>query len=168
VKSPVKRQKLEDGSTEAPTKVCPQCYGINHAAAKSCEVCDYEFTDEYAIELTETASDKEILYTPPEPEWGKVSHVTYERYQKEGKSPCVLAKYFCGLSQVWIWYFFEFSHGDTALWWKQAAPDIQRPTNTDDALKLLQSGAINKPSRILVVKEGKYERIKQYDFTQAS
>src|SRR5690625_1618694 len=64
-------KKRNDGGGEAPTKVCPECEEILHAAAIECAACGYLYPErEEASSLDRTADTAAIMnLTAPEPDW---------------------------------------------------------------------------------------------------
>lgn len=85
------------GTGEAPIRLCPQCECINHAAAKVCIDCGFEFPESDKPKHAASADIAPILSTA-EPVWHRVTGRTFRRHEKPGSPPSVRCDYRMGLS----------------------------------------------------------------------
>lgn len=151
------------GGGEAPTKQCPECMAVNHAAVRVCHDCGYEFP-EPEPEITQTAArDQAILSNQIEPVWLDVKSVSYKKHNKKDKPPSVQVTYICGLTRHREWVSPEnpkaaiFYH----RWWSRHSQD-PLPKSTAEFLAI--SDTLPRPTRIMVLPQGEYIRIIAYDF----
>lgn len=171
-----------DGS-EAPSKKCPKCQNENFLSAVQCSECGYQFVKEMDREGRHgTSVDEEspILGEAP-PKWLEVHHVRYNVHEKRGadavgKPPTLCVTYECkdpelpGGNLAWLVVreFVCFQHTgfaqQKAFQWWQARSCIGIPRTCEQAEELADLGACRKPSRILVKREGKWDRITQVEF----
>ena len=111
----------EDG--DAPTKACPECDSIVHAAVRQCPDCGHMFP-EPQIKIDAKASTLDILSGGP-PEWVPVTRVSYARHDKTGKPPSLRVDYWSGLSSHSEWVCIEhqgYARQKAASWWANRAP----------------------------------------------
>lgn len=162
---PVKSKKGEGGS--APFKNCPQCATENHASARMCWKCDFQFPEPVSKIATE-ASTLDILSTGKHltPEWIDVDNVTYDRHAARDttKPNSLKVTYRCGL--LWHSEYICLEHGGMAkikatAWWKRrATAGTTIPKTIGQALDLVQS--LDKPRQISVRLNGKFTEIVGY------
>lgn len=69
-----KKEPAEDG--KAPIKTCPECKTINHASARHCIECDYEFPPPVVKVAPKAASDA-LLSTQIQAAWCDVTDIGY-------------------------------------------------------------------------------------------
>lgn len=106
----VPNSKGSGGGGEAPTKHCPECSTINYAAARYCEVCNFEF--EFKVKLTKKASMTEIVKEAPDDpkekiKWLDVHSVQCTIHRKKGLPDSLLVLYRCGLTAIKEWVCFN-------------------------------------------------------------
>ncbi|MBF0184725.1 MAG: DEAD/DEAH box helicase [Magnetococcales bacterium] len=136
----VKPKKPGEGDGEAPSKVCPECHTINHAAVRHCIQCHHEFPPVVSEQLEATATTQVIL-TASRAEWVKVYDIAYQRHQKEGKKPSLRVEYLCGCNWHREWVCFEhtgYPRQKAAAWWARHAPmGLRLPDTVSEALTLV-------------------------------
>jgi DNA repair protein RadD len=97
------------GPRDAPVKICPACPTYNHASARNCSNCGYEFSSAYSLQpnLENTASNEELIRADSMPivEYFDVQRVVYTPHHsmRSGLSSIKVA-YFCANAET----FFEY------------------------------------------------------------
>ncbi|MBL0144330.1 MAG: DEAD/DEAH box helicase family protein [Betaproteobacteria bacterium] len=146
----------EDGV--APTKDCPDCHSIVHAAVRVCPDCGHQFPPPM-VKLEARASQLDVV-SAGKPEWVPVQRVTYSRHEKPGKPPSLRVEYTCGLNAHREWVCIEhegFPRQKAATWWANRAPGVPLPRRVDEALAV--AGQLRSPSAIAVRPSGRYVEI---------
>ncbi len=157
------RDKSSKGDADAPVKVCPQCNQVCFAGLRTCFKCGYEFPFDEQNKIRTDGGDNAILSTQIEPEWHKVASVAYDLHQKEGKTPSMRVSYFTfnGIYREWICFEHSgFAKKKAQTWHMNRLFREEIPTTIDAALKLKYPN----PTKILVLQDGKYPQILDYDF----
>jgi DNA repair protein RadD len=159
------KQCKGDNERAAPSKNCPECGEENHAAARVCIACDYEFpAPETKIESE--ASGAAILSTQLRIESHPVSHMTLYRHQKEGKMDTLRVEYLSGLTKVFKkWMGVEHSgraRSEFVMWWTLHGGG-KPPMSIDEALS--RKAELKKPIAVMTRKIGKYYEVTGYDHT---
>ncbi|MFO0199640.1 MAG: DEAD/DEAH box helicase, partial [Alphaproteobacteria bacterium] len=152
-----KKEPAEDG--KAPIKACPECKTINHASARHCIECDYEFPPPVVKVAPKAASDA-LLSTQIQAAWCDVTDISYARHEKPGKPASLRVTYECGLIQHSEWVCFEhtgFPRDKALSWWRRRAPDLPPPMTVDEALA--QQHHLRRPIAIQVRPTGQYTEI---------
>lgn len=92
------------GSGEAPIRLCPECDCINHAAARQCIDCGFEFPESEAPRHTASADITPILSTA-DPVWHEVTGRTFREHinKDPDKPPSVRVDYIIGFSGQKEW-----------------------------------------------------------------
>nr|WP_203072195.1 DEAD/DEAH box helicase [Roseomonas ponticola] len=153
------RKKEPAGDGEAPIKVCPECQTINHASARHCIECDYEFPPP-VVKVAAQAASNALLSTQIQASWCDVTGVTYALHEKPGKPPSLRVTYECGLARHSEWVCFEhtgFPREKAVSWWRRRAPQLPPPFTVDEALQ--QRDVLRQPSAIQVRPVGQYTEI---------
>ncbi len=147
-----------EGDGEAPTKVCPDCSSIVHAAVRLCPDCGHAFPPP-EVKLEARASRLDVV-SSGKPEWLPVSRVNYARHCKPGKPPSLRVEYYCGINAVQEWVCIEhpgYARQKAASWWANRAPGVPFPKNVDAALALMHQ--IRPPKEIAVRPSGRYTEV---------
>jgi len=147
----------------APTKECPDCHAIVAVNARICPHCQYVWPPKHE----ETASTQAIISTLAQPEWFEVNEVTYRRHEKLGKPDSVKVTYRCGLQffDEWVCPDHEgYAKTKATRWLTDRGIDPATSAESTTEHVLLGREYLKKPGRIMVRKEGKYDRIVKYDF----
>lgn len=160
----VKVKAPGNGTGDAPIKQCPECLSLNHAAVRECFECGYKWPEpEPNVETN--SSKAAILSTQIEPEWHDVGDVYYDIHSKEGKPDSVKISYYVGVSQFNEWVFPENPKMKTrfaGFWIKRGGGAMAIPQTSAQAVDLMDQ--LDKPKRILVKPNGKYQDILEYEF----
>ena len=178
----ISKPRNSDGS-EAPSKVCPKCKQEVHLSAVKCSECGHIFvrqmdqTPRHGDEIDTTSS----IVGAPEPQWYDVQEVNWHLHAKKntpGKPPTLCVSYYVSDDTMpagnlgWIvvreWVCFEhegFALSKAFAWWD--ARSLQPfPASVAEAITALNHGAARKPSRLLVKREGQWDRIVQAEFSE--
>lgn len=145
---------------EAPIKVCPNCECYNHARARECEVCGYEFpvgsnlTNVSNLDLIkEVAEDEDTI------EAKVATNVFYVKHVSARGTTQLKVTYQCGLEFFTEYIGFE-QHGvlkAKAIFWWQQRTNLPFPTSVDEALA--NAALLKKPVFINVRTNVKYPEI---------
>lgn len=160
-----RKRKANDGDGVAPTKTCPDCETIVHAAAVACPICGHLFPPPEP-KLKPSAATNALLSTQLGAEWIEVADVTYVRHQKPGGRPSLRVDYRCGLVIHSEWICFEhtgFARQKAVAWWQRRALALPVPGTVDEALALAAS--LPKPTRIRVRPNGRFTDILAHDLS---
>lgn len=150
--------KDDDAKGEAPVKTCPECDTINHAAARLCVSCGFEFPPAEP-KLDTRASSAAVLSSQLQPIWTQVDGVNYAVHTKAGSPPSMRVTYLCGLNTYSEWICLQhagYAREKAIAWWKRRS-NIEPPTTTEEAMA--RKGELTVPSMIQVRPVGKYTEI---------
>jgi len=178
----VSKPRNSDGS-EAPSKVCPKCKQEVHLSAVKCSECGHLFVRQmdqaprHGDEIDTTSS----IVGAPEPQWYDVQEVNWHLHAKKntpGKPPTLCVSYYVSDDTMpagnlgWIvvreWVCFEhegFALSKAFAWW-DARSVFPFPASVAEAITALNQGSARKPSRLLVKREGQWDRIVQAEFSE--
>ena len=178
----ISKPRNSDGS-EAPSKVCPKCKQEVHLSAVKCSECGHLFvrqmdqTPRHGDEIDTTSS----IVGAPEPQWYDVQEVNWHLHAKKntpGKPPTLCVSYYVSDDTMpagnlgWIvvreWVCFEhegFALSKAFAWW-DARSVFPFPASVAEAVIALNQGSARKPSRLLVKREGQWDRIVQAEFSE--
>jgi DNA repair protein RadD len=154
---------------KAPAKECPQCHAVHVVQVRTCDQCGYEWPAAEA-KHDDTATDAPILSTELATRHfeHKVTAISYGKYEKPGKPPCMLVTYSCGLR--WFREFVPFEYGSEARaravqWWNERnmTRDLLVPRTVDDALGKVDTH-LRKPASLTVNHAGRREDIVRVNF----
>ncbi|CAB4122341.1 SSL2 DNA or RNA helicases of superfamily II [uncultured Caudovirales phage] len=143
---------------EAPTKDCPDCNSIVHAAVRECPDCGHLFP-EPKIKIEARASNLDILSGGP-PQWVPVTGVNYARHEKLGKPPSLRVDYQSGLLSHSEWICLEhqgYPRQKAASWWANRAAGLPLPGRVDEALAVVKQ--LKLPAQIAVRASGRFTEI---------
>jgi len=152
------------GEGEAPHKNCPECKEINHAAARLCIKCGFEFP-EPEIKIGKGASEAAVLSTQLRTETYPVTSVSYRRHKKEGKPDTLCVEYASGMMKSFRkWVCLEHSgtaREMAAFWWRQAQFKLATPPPVPNTVTdaLARTHQLRQPKMVTVKKAGKYHEI---------
>lgn len=161
----IPRPKNASGSPGVPPiKICDQCGTYNHATARFCETCGYEFP--ISIAITKTAGTTELLRTDmPQLEWFTVSRMVYNKHISNTGNVSLKATYVCGKKAFTEYVALESSKGivhKARSWWKVRMGTEMAPPSVDEALRW--TGRLNVPKRIQVHINKQYPEITGVEF----
>jgi len=162
---------------DAPVKICHGefdggivCGQAVHASLKYCPHCNYEFPASAAIEAAVGTLKKVEFNQLPEPETYQVQHVQYQVHESRntGKS-LIKITYECGLYSrfsefVCLPDFYSgYAVNKARDWWEKRS-DEPFPETVDEFMFLADS--LLEPAGVLVVKDGKYDRVTECRFAE--
>lgn len=147
-----------DGEGDAPTKDCPECNSIVHAAVRECPDCGHLFPPPQ-LKIEAKASQLAVL-SSGKPEWVPVTDVRYARHEKPGKPPSLRVDYQTGMLSHSEWVCLEhpgYPRQKAASWWANRAAGMPLPRRVDDALEVV--GRLKRPAQIAVRASGRFTEI---------
>lgn len=149
VPEPKERKRAGD----APIRICESCGCYNHASARSCWQCGFEFPR--YLKIDQTASTKALVrkapvFELPQVEEWKVDRVAFQVWKKTDKPDSIRVSYHCGSRLINEWVCLE--HGGRATriakeWWKKRGG--VPPETTEEGYK--QIGTLSQPKALQVV-----------------
>lgn len=170
---PVDRLTLEDAATgpgtggQAPTKQCPTCDTIVHAAVRTCEECGHAFPPPERPPILPIASTLPILAT--EPEWVEVTEVEYFRHEKLEGTPSLRVEYYGGFNKIateWVCLEHDgFARDKAEQWWRRRGGTIV-PADVEAALPLARK--LPAPVAIAIVRDGRWWRVVDVRFAEGA
>ena len=89
-----------EGTGEAPSKECPSCETILHAAVRECPECGYIFEREPEKKLELNAYDGAVLSDQRKVQKVPVDRVSFKIHKKIGKPDSIKVTYHCGMARV--------------------------------------------------------------------
>lgn len=157
----VQIKKPSKGEGEAPIRLCPKCDCINHASARACIDCGFEFpAPEPKVQAV--AADLPIL-SKDQATWRPVTRRVLRIHQKPGKPDSVRVIYYQGLTQFSDWIGPEhtgYFKTKSDRWWVRHGG--QRPT-PKTALELLErQEELAYTAEVNVRPSGKYWDVVDY------
>lgn len=171
----IKPKRPNSGDGDAPVKVCEaetpgigngKCNCVCFAGCRTCPDCGAPFP-EPELKITAKAESAPILSNQIAPEWHEVMSVHYKMNFKikDGKESRTMRVSYTTLNGVFS-EFICFEHSgfprEKAISWHKTRNSDPVPKTIDEALGINYP----QPSRIQVIPEGKYHRIKAYDFSK--
>lgn len=167
----------QTGEGEVPKKVCPKCFEIVHAAAKVCPKCGLDFPERVkdlssSSQSITVKTTKHRVITEAYKVWaGK----EIEKDGKKTKKPNTLLVQYklavdeeaeIGQKKRWAREWVCFDHKGYAKekadkWWNQRS-NTQPPSSVEEALILIDAGALAQTIELSIRPDGKFERITNY------
>lgn len=164
----IRPKKPGKGDGEAPVKVCEHildngnpCSTVCFAGVRVCPDCGNPFP-EPEVKIKSTGDSEAILSNQIIPEWHDVDWVTYAKHEKPGKIPSLRVTYGTMTDRFSEWICFEHTGfaRDKAVLWHKARSAGPIPKTIAEALEI----KYQEPLKIEVIQDGKYFRIRKYDF----
>lgn len=149
VPEPPERKRKGD----APIRICDSCGCYNHASARACWACQFEFPRYLKIEES-SATTKLVAgvnsTTPPKqlPQYIEmpVDHVTFDRHTKRNTPDSIKVTYHCGRKFINEWICLDHVNQDGKpgvaaakgrKLWRTLSGEKEVPGNVEEALKNL-------------------------------
>ena len=157
--------KPGDGDGVAPTKTCPACHSIVHAAARNCPDCGYEFAAPAPKLAPKPAADA-LLSSEVGGRWYPVHAVDYWRHHKPDKPVSLRVEYCCENGPpIKEWVCFQ--HGGfprlmAERWWRQRRAPLPVPATVEDAMRRVAE--LQDPSEIHVIRQGHFHEVIGFKF----
>lgn len=145
---------------EAPTKPCPKCQTLNHAAARYCFSCFHQF-EMAGFELSNMPSSKAVVSMDEKPEVVEVIGMGYRLHQKNSDSlPCLKATYHTLQGSFNSYLCFDHEPGTyprnkATEWFYRRFPDRVAPRDTEEALEIEYPA----PKLITVKRDGDFWKV---------
>ncbi len=98
-----------EGDGEAPTKECPSCDTILHAAVRECPECGHIFERDPEGNLELNAFDGAVLSDQRKIQRVDVDRVSFKIHKKQGKPDSIKVTYHCGMAEYYEWLTPEHS-----------------------------------------------------------
>jgi DNA repair protein RadD len=150
----IPRRKGTGAPGVAPIRICDQCGTYNHASARFCYVCGFEFP--HQIHIQASAGTDELIKTEvPLVEQFQVSRVLYNKFSKNGIG-ILKVNYVCGIRSFNEIVCLE--HGGRAgamakQWWKRRMGVDKAPPTVDEALLWVSRLAVPESIHVIVNKK---------------
>lgn len=153
----IKITKQNGNGSDAPAKECPNCHSVIHAAYGTCPDCGYVFPKKQ-IELSQNHSGASII--SGEEEEFSVLDIYYTKHIKHNAPSDVpktlRVEYQVGFNQfISEWICFEhqgWAREKAKEWWRRRS-NAPIPSSVDDALDMIDSGALASTSKITAAKQ---------------
>jgi DNA repair protein RadD len=168
VPKPSERKRAGD----APVRICDSCGCYNHASARTCWQCGFEFPRFLKIEdssstaalVREVNSGIAPISAPIYAEV-PVDRVTYARWKKQGKPDSIKVTFHCGRKMYSEWVCLD--HDKVALakarkWWRKFSGSNAEPPNVETALTLTDT--LRTPRAIEVATNLEFGEIRTHIF----
>jgi len=98
-----------EGEGEAPSKQCPSCKTILHAAVRECPECGHIFERDPEGNLELNAFDGAVLSDQRKVQRVDVDRVSFKIHKKIGKPDSIKVTYHCGMAEYYEWLTPEHS-----------------------------------------------------------
>ena len=165
------REPSQQGTGEAPFRICDNCGSRNHASARQCTDCGAPFPEPERIKHENMASGDAVLsdqIASKRPTYD-VTEVRYRIHTKIGSPDMLKVEYYSGLSSVASELVLLGHEGYARLkaesWWKRRAPPGSNlPIDSREGLEWAKMGCLREPTQIQVSLEGKYAEIIHYEW----
>lgn len=157
--------KADGAPGAAPAKECKSCGMINHASAKTCKGCGAEFPIVEQVKFAAHSSGAAIFSTQDEPVWYDVDSIIARPHTNKEGVRSIRLDYVCGVRTIshWISLESEKAGGMARRWWERNSYSGVSPRTVDDGLAAIDDLRI--PGRIMTMKDGKYTRILNWDYS---
>lgn len=150
---------------KAVMKICPQCGIECWASQQYCYECSYSFVGE---KLVSSASSAPVLSEDVEPVWHNVIDAKYTSHTGQGKTvPVMRVTYYCmtGVFSEYVCFEHEgYAREKAVAWWRKRFPDDNAAHINKVSTAVICS--YPQPSRILVGRDGKYDRVISVEFAK--
>jgi DNA repair protein RadD len=168
VPTPSERKRTGD----APVRICESCGCYNHASARSCWNCQFEFPRFLKIEdssstaaLVAEVNSRNPPVTAPIYTEIEVDRMTFSRWTKQGRPDSIKVTYHCGRKfyNEWVCLDHEKQAGAIARrWWREFSGSNEVPPNVDTALGLVDQ--LRVPRAIEVATNVEFGDIRSHIF----
>jgi DNA repair protein RadD len=138
---------------DAPTKACPACEAVIHAAFSICPHCNHEFP-ETPVKHERTADTAPITSLEvTRTDYAVIDVKYFEHHPRDGRTPTMRVDYKVNPVK-WFSEWICFQHDGWArskavAWWKARSPDAV-PDNVSDAVAFAKAGALAFTEQITV------------------
>lgn len=154
--------------TTAPSKTCPECRTICHAASRECLECGFKFPESEKPSHNTVATSGEFIAALAPPECFDVHETRFaEHVSKKSGYSVLRADYMIGIRKISEYVCFEhegYARARAVDWWKAREGSFPPPSTVSEALSRL--GELKKTVKIWVREEGKFDRVLSAHFGQ--
>lgn len=167
INDPKKPRKPGQKGGDLPIKICPKCNTYNHASARWCSFCKFEFPFEGA-KLFVQASEEALIRGAEHPvvEWFNVNRTEYYIVQKANSPDMMKVAYYSGMRQFTEVVCLEhpgYASKRARDWWRQRSGN-EPPETTVEALRHA-STVLQQPKRIRVwLNKANYPEVLTHEF----
>jgi DNA repair protein RadD len=168
VPKPAERKRKGD----APVRICDSCGCYNHASARTCWQCGFEFPRFLKIEDSSSThalvvNSRVAPVTAPHYEEVPVDRVSYMIWKKPGKTDTIRATYHCGKKQHNEWICLSHDYESIAnrkarAWWRKFSGCETVPSSVEEAYPLTSD--LKTPRAIEVNTNGEFGTIRSHIF----
>lgn len=142
IPKPAERKRAGD----APVRICDSCGCYNHASARTCWQCGFEFPRFLKIEdssstaaLVKEVNSRMAPVQAPNYQEVPVDRVAYQLWKKPGKPDSIKVTYHCGRKTFFEWVCLDHDKvagAKARAWWRKFADSKEVPPNVETALTL--------------------------------
>lgn len=160
------KQKGKGGGT-APVKICDDCRTYNHASARTCFVCGFEFPQRSFVVFDTAEAKAPMAAVAAVTEVLKVRNMSYRLHKKPGRPNSLRVTYQCGLIPINEWVCLEHAgkpQKQAHKWWAQHSLDNEIPATVEDAMKSLK--VLRQPHSIEISRRGKWTDVTRCIFDE--
>lgn len=161
INDPVLPRKKGKQGGNAPVRLCEMCDTYNHASARKCIRCGFEFPIANKLKLT-ASTEALIKGDLPIVEVVPISNITYQLYEKHDRPDSVKVTYWCGPTSF-SEYVCLAHEGYAAVkarrWWRERTA-TEVPPKARDALERISE--LKTPTHLKVWINKKYPEIMAY------
>ncbi|MGY6251779.1 DEAD/DEAH box helicase, partial [Bosea thiooxidans] len=132
----IQPRKPGKGQGEAPVKICPSCFEINHASVRRCSCCGHEFDIEEKPRF-EARADTAPILSVTTAEWLPVRSRKFRYHEKLGGLPSVRVEFASGLTTYKTWLCPQhsgFAKSKADRWWASHKGKTPFPASVDEWL----------------------------------
>lgn len=168
VPSPPERKRKGD----APVRICDNCGCYNHASARTCWQCGFEFPRYLKIDesagtraLVKGVNSRVAPIDAPKYKEIPVDRVTYQQWKKQGKPDSIKVTYHCGKKEFHEWVCLEHDRvagAKARAWWRKFSGEQSVPATVASALE--QTSNLKTPLAIEVRVNSDFPEIRTHIF----
>lgn len=157
----IKPTKVDGASGEAPTKTCPECQTICHAAFAECPDCHYQFPDRGKAKHDAKPAETPVTSIDTITSEHTVLDVRYYRHTKKKEPdapPTMRVDYKINPIRwvsEWICIEHEGYAGIKARKWWSARSNDPFPLNVDRAIEVAEAGGLAQTLAVTIEERGK-------------
>jgi DNA repair protein RadD len=157
------RRKGTKGAGVAPVRLCEHCLTYNHASARVCVECGFEFPRSIKL-MAEASTAALIAGALPVIENFKVDSVVYRLHKKDGRPDSMRVDYYCGLRRFSEYICLDhpgYAGRVARQWWEFRCP-FGVPPSVHDGMTAVKH--LRSPMEIRVALKKQYPEICGYIF----
>lgn len=154
----------------APIRICDECGTYNHANARVCVYCGFEFPIHTKLERSAATTDL-LRSDAPQLEWFRVDRVLYTKHFKKNdptNPPSMKVTYVCGIRAfhefIGLEHPNQFVNHKAKQWWRQRMKSDVAPPNVSEALHWAKN--LQAPKQIQVWCNKRYPEILGYEWNK--